>query len=1191
MERNLATGDEQQISQRGQDFNLRSAEQAQRDLSGGDNARQTGSARETGSVRQSITEARRDRSGQTRQQQPSAQEMVPEYSESADDIRQSGVSHGSTQTTTYQSAEAPGAPGASPSYEGSQPDASRPPEQYFQHEARSGAVQEAQHISRRDATYHQTGTVNKRLAEDPAQPSEQSLYNELRETASADKPDESLPVSDSRNADSHLKPGKTTPSERAGHLHYDNARQTTSGAKPKQRGTKYQRQFSEDAVNSEAGASVPTTPKSAPAPDRTVPTDSSNSGSRTKTTERAERLHFNESKPPPSGSKLKQRGTKYQQRFSEDAVNTEAGASAPKNTPAPDRTVPTDSSDSGSRTKTTERAERLRFNESNPPPSGSKPKQRGTKYQQRLSKDAVNTEAGASAPKNTPAPDRTVPTDSSDSGSKTKPTERAGRLRFDESKPPPSGSKPKQRGTKYQRRFSEGTDGEASSQSEDSKPDSQHSADSRNDSRAGGDGGRSSGSEPSSKKSKLEFAGDELPPDKRLEKTQYKAEKSAAKLEKAKEKLPTKRKMRLIKEFDAETGKPKRRLHFEKEVKTQSQHLKGPLPLRPVKAGANAGIGYVHKKIHQVEHENVGVEAAHKGALVVEGTLRKGWRLHKTRPYRRVAKLQRKATKRAIKLSYQQALHDNPKLKSNLLSRMMQKRKIKQQYAKAAREAKRAGKAAQKAGSFTAKLARAVTGFIRRHPVVFGIIALLLLLMMLIMGFFSSCSNMAAGGLSSILASSYLAEDEDIDNAELFYTELETDLQIQINNAESTYGGYDEYRYNVDDISHNPFELMAFLTSVYQDFTYSEIQAVLQEIFNEQYQLTFVEEIEVRYRTETYYDPETGESYDVEVPYNWYILNINLTARSFTDVIAARMDSSQREVYSLLMTTKGNRQYLANPFDFNWLSYISSYYGWRIHPITGEKNYHKGIDIAVASGTEIMAGHDGTVTFAGNSGDYGLVVVLDDGKGLVSKYAHCSELLVSAGQEVKQGDVIAKVGNTGNSTGPHLHLEIIKDGQYLNPAYFADTGDDGSGSILPGQPGGVEFPDYPGEPMGDGAFAALMEEAQKHLGKPYVFGASGPNSFDCSGFVCYVLNNSGVASVGRTTAQGLYNMSTPVSAADAQPGDLIFFHSTYSTSDTVTHIGIYIGNGMMIHAGNPVQYASIDSTYWQNHFYAFGRIS
>lgn len=715
-----------------------------------------------------------------------------------------------------------------------------------------------------------------------------------------------------------------------------------------------------------------------------------------------------------------------------------------------------------------------------------------------------------------------------DNRADTRQKARPERLRFDESKPPPSGLKPKQRGTEYQRRFTEETDAGASASAKDSVA-------------SGGDSRHSSGSAPP-KKSKLAFSGDELPPDKRLEKAKYRAEKSAVKLEKARKKLPTKRKIRLNKEFDAETGKPRRRLHFEKEVKTRRRHLKGPLPLRPVKAGGNAGIGYVHKKIHQVEHENVGVEAAHKGELVLEGALRKGYRMHKTRPYRRVKKLQKKSARRAIKRSYQQALHDNPKLRSNILSRMMQKRKIRRQYAQAAREAKRAGKAAQKAGSFTARLARAVIGIIRRHPVVLGILALILLLIFLIMGFFSSCSNMATGGLSSIIASSYLAEDADIDNAELSYTEWETDLQLEIANAESTHSGYDEYRYNVDDISHNPYELMAFLTSVYQDFTYSEIQAVLREIFNEQYTLEFVPEVEVRYRTETHTDSE-GNSYAVEVPYNWYILNVNLTARSFTDVIAPRINSGQREIYDLLMTTKGNRQYLTNPFDTNWLPCVSSYYGWRIHPITGAKDYHKGIDIAMPLGTEIRAGHDGVVTSAGSAGDYGLVVVLDDGKGLVSKYAHCSELLVSAGQEVKAGDVIARVGSTGQSSGPHLHLEIIKDGQYLNGIYFAETGDDGSYSVPPGQPGGPVIPDYPGAPMGDGSYAALMEEAQKHLGKPYVFGASGPNTFDCSGFVCYALNQSGVASVGRTTAQGLYNMTTPVSPENAQPGDLIFFHS------------------------------------------------
>ena len=595
--------------------------------------------------------------------------------------------------------------------------------------------------------------------------------------------------------------------------------------------------------------------------------------------------------------------------------------------------------------------------------------------------------------------------------------------------------------------------------------------------------------------SKLQFAEDELPPDapgKKLVKAQQKAERTARKLEQAEANLPARRKLRMEVEPDAATGNAKRRLKFEKEVISQQEHIKGAKPLRPVKKGANAAIGYAHKKIYENEHENVGIEAG--------------------------------------------------------------------------------------------------------HPALCLMAALLFLIVVLIFSLFSSCSSMGTGGIGAIAASSYTAEDQDINNAELVYTEWETDLQMQIDNAEADHPGYDEYRYHVGNIGHNPFELMGFLTASYQAFQYEDIEAVLQEIFAEQYSLEFVEEVETRTRTETRTDPNTGETYEVEVTYEWRILNVNLTAKSFTDVIAARMDTEQAQLFNILMMTKGNRQYVSNVFgDTNWLPYVTSYYGYRVHPISGEKNYHKAVDIGMPQGTEILAGHDGVVTQAGEAGSYGLIVVLEgameDGRTLTTKYAHCSELLVSAGQEVKQGDVIAKVGSTGNSTGPHLHLEVLVDGQYLNPLYFTDTGDHTGTSLIPGSAGGPEIPAYPGAPMGDGDYAALITEAQKHLGKPYVFGASGPNSFDCSGFVSYVLNQSGVASVGRSTAQGLFNMSTPVSRENAQPGDLIFFTGTYSAGTPVTHVGIYIGNGQMIHAGDPVQYANINTSYWTEHFYAFGRIS
>ncbi|WP_425755638.1 CD1108 family mobile element protein [Ihubacter sp. rT4E-8] len=699
--------------------------------------------------------------------------------------------------------------------------------------------------------------------------------------------------------------------------------------------------------------------------------------------------------------------------------------------------------------------------------------------------------------------------------------------------------------------------------------------------------------------SKLEFTADELPPeaaDKKLTQARRRAERVEKKLKDAEARLPSRKKLRMETTSDPETGKAKKRLKFEQEVKSQRVHVKGSLPMRPVKAAANTAVGYAHKKIYQAEEENVGVKAAHRTELVGEAGARTLYHRHKTAPYRRVTKLQQKSARANAQLAYRQTLSDHPELKKNLLARMWQKQKLKRRYAKAAREAQKTGKRAKDAAVTTEKIAASVVNAVKRHPVICGILVLLLLVVFLITSLFSSFSNIGIGGLGSIAASTYLAEDQDINNAELIYTEWETDLQMEIDRVETDRPGYDEYRYNIGAIEHDPYILMGYLTSAYQNFTYEQIEGVLGQLFNEQYSLTFTEKTEIRYRTETHVDPDTGEETEEEVPYEWHILNVKLTATPLANLVVQRMSAEQKEICEILLQTKGNRQYVKNVFGTNWLPYVTSYYGYRVHPISGEKNYHTGVDIGMAQGTEILAGHDGTVTLAGNAGGYGLCVAIEgeayEGHTLTTKYGHCSQILVSVGQEVKAGDVIAKVGSTGNSTGPHLHLEVLVDGQYLNPLYFADTGDTSSTGLPDiGAGGGGSYFDYdiPPEALADEQFAAMIAEAEKYLGYPYVWGGASPStSFDCSGFVSWVVNHTGW-NFGRLTADGLLGVCTPVSSADARPGDLIFFQGTYNTSGA-SHVGIYVGNGMMIHCGDPISYANINTSYWQSHFYTFGRL-
>lgn len=665
----------------------------------------------------------------------------------------------------------------------------------------------------------------------------------------------------------------------------------------------------------------------------------------------------------------------------------------------------------------------------------------------------------------------------------------------------------------------------------------------------------------------------------KYEKAARRVEQAGHKLEKAQAKLPQQRRVRLEREYNSAAGKVRRRLHFESEIVPE-----GTKPSLPKRAGGAAVRGVkttvllkAHQKIREVERDNVGVEAAHKGEFLAERgagrLLRWNKRRLRTKPYRQVRQANRRLAQEKANLAWQKALRDNPELaRQHSLNKWFQKRQLKKKYAAAAREAKQTAHHTRNVLNATGQIARSVAQVASAHKTMLGLVAGLALVIILFSSGLSSCTAMLSGAQSSFLSTTYMADEADINNSDLYYTELETDLQIDIDQTEQNYPGYDGYRYNIGEISHDPYELMGYLSAAFDAFTFEQVQGELDALFAEQYTLT--REV-----------VKEGSGDEVR-----YVLVTTLTVRPLSEIIAARLEpGEQTDRYGVYMQTYGNRQAFGNPFDTSWLGMVTSGYGYRVHPITGEKDLHRGVDLAAAEGTPIKAIQDGRVVSAGEAGSYGMCVVIEDENGYQSRYAHCASISVTTGQEVKRGDVIATVGSTGQSTGPHLHLEIMLNGEYLNPYYFVDNG--GDGGALTGTPGGPVIPGNPGAAMGDGTFSAMLAEAEKYLGWPYVWGGSSPStSFDCSGFVSWVINQSGVGSVGRQTAQGLYNLCTPVSRSDAQPGDLIFFTKTYSAATPVTHVGIYVGNGQMIHCGDPISYANINSNYWTSHFYGFGRL-
>ena len=562
------------------------------------------------------------------------------------------------------------------------------------------------------------------------------------------------------------------------------------------------------------------------------------------------------------------------------------------------------------------------------------------------------------------------------------------------------------------------------------------------------------------------------------------ATRSPPKKSKVEQSKPKKQKLKLDADKAAEKAQ---HLRFGKAEITPDEASRMTKQQKRAMYAAAAARSAAHREIDQYEDENVGVQALSEGEKAA-GNVRDISKNRYARKLKKKAKMQDKKGTKTAKFSAREptAAQDAGASRtseggSNWLSRWRQKQDIQ----KSCRAAARSGTAAQTAGGKAASngtnaaksgmeqvinkgrsvVSTAVNGianFAKSNAHVLLIVSVFLLLLLLVMSAFSSCSILFSGTTQVSGQTMYSAEDRDIRGAEQDYKKLEKELDKKIKRTPTDHPGYDEYRYHLDAIEHDPWQLTSFLTTLYDDYTRSEVQAKLKETFAKQYKLTTWVEVQTRYRTVVMIDIFTGIPYTVQVPYEYRIFHTKLVNKGLEVVIREELDNDQWKRYEIFQDTLGGRPYL------------------------------------------------------------------------------------------------------------------FKGG--LPPG-----GSDGSGAP------GIDY-QVPAEALTNSEFAAIYKEAQKYVGTPYVWGGSTPETgFDCSGYVCWVYNQNGY-NVGRTTANGLWNKSQHISEAEAKPGDLVFFEGTYDTPGK-SHVGIYLGNGMMVSAGDPIKYANIHSSYWQKYLSGFGRLS
>ena len=562
------------------------------------------------------------------------------------------------------------------------------------------------------------------------------------------------------------------------------------------------------------------------------------------------------------------------------------------------------------------------------------------------------------------------------------------------------------------------------------------------------------------------------------------ATRSPPKKSKVEQSVPQKQKLKQDADKAAEKAQ---HLRFGKAEITPDEASRMTKQQKRAMYAAAAARSAVHREIDQYEDDNVGMQALSEGEKAAE-TAHDISKSRYARKLKKKAKMQGKKGAKTAKSSPQKptAAQDagasgTGEGSSNWLSRWKQRQEIRKSHYAAARSgtaAQTAGGKAASNGTNAAKsgmeqvidkgrsvVSTAVNGianFAKSNAHVLLIVGVFLLLLLLVMSAFSSCSILFSGTTQVSGQTIYTAEDRDIRGAETDYKKLEKELDKKIKRTPTDHPGYDEYRYHLDAIEHDPWQLTSFLTTLYDDYTRSEVQAKLKETFAKQYKLTTWVEVQTRYRTVVMIDIFTGIPYTVQVPYEYRIFHTKLVNKGLEVVIREELDNDQWKRYEIFQDTLGGRPYLFN-------------------------------------------------------------------------------------------------------------------------GGLPPGGSDGSGTP------GIDY-QVPAEALTDEEFAAIYKEAQKYVGTPYVWGGSTPETgFDCSGYVCWVYNQNGY-DVGRTTANGLWQKSQHISEAEAKPGDLVFFEGTYDTPGK-SHVGIYLGNGMMVSAGDPIKYADIHSSYWQKYLSGFGRLS